>query len=76
MLPGAITTADLFRELTNMTVRLAVIEATTTRSEQVHSDHEVRLRAVERFRWALFGGASVIGALSGIATALLATRGH
>ena len=74
--PGAITTADLYRELTSMTVKLAVIESQTTRAEHIDTDHESRLRALERFKWALFGGASVVGASAGVIAALLTSRGH
>jgi hypothetical protein len=73
--PGAITTADLYRELSAMTVKLAVIEATTARAEQVYADHETRLRLLERFRWTVFGAASAIGSASGVIAALI-VRGH
>lgn len=72
---GAITTADLFRELTNMTVKLAVIESQTTRAEQQYSDHETRIRAIERFRWTLFGAAAAVGSASGVVSAVLASKG-
>lgn len=73
--PGMITTADIYRELVGMQVRLAVIEQQNTTSERVHNDHEVRLRGVERFRWILFGASSVVGALAGVITALVEAHG-
>ena len=74
--PGAITTADLYRELTSMTVKLAVIEAQTTAAQHVDTEHENRLRALERFKWALFGGAATVGAGAGVIAALITSRGH
>ena len=76
LVPGAITTADLYRELTSMTVKLAVIESQTTRAEHIDTDHESRLRALERFRWVWVGAASFLGASAGVIAALLTSRGH
>lgn len=73
---GAITTADLFRELTAMTVKLAVIEAQGVTAANQRADHEARLRILERFRWTLFGAASAVGSASGIVAALLTARGR
>lgn len=69
--PGSITTADLFRELTAMTVKLAVIEAQTLDGQHQRADHEIRLRSLERRWWAAFGFASAIGSASGIIAALI-----
>lgn len=69
--PGSITTADLYRELTAMTVKLAVLEDQGRRGEQERGDHEARLRRLEQFRWTIFGAASAIGSASGIISALL-----
>jgi hypothetical protein len=80
---GMITAADLYREVTGMRTevarafeRLSVVEVRNTASDQLHLDHETRLRALERFRYALMGAAGLIGAASGVVSALLATGGH
>ena len=66
---GGVTTADLYRELVGMrsdlTRVLAHQEATdliNRGAEQIHADHEARIRALERFRYTLVGVAIVIGA--------------
>lgn len=76
MAPGTITAADIYRELVGLQVRLAVIESQGTTSERIHSDHEQRLRSVERFRWVLFGASSAIGSGAGIVAALITARGR
>lgn len=74
--PGAITTADLYRELVDMRVKLAIIETQTATADRVHDDHETRIRGVERFRWILFGASSAVGTLAGIIAALITSKGH
>lgn len=56
MIPvGAVTTADLYRELIGM--RSDVVRAMTRleMADQIHSDHEARLRSLEQFKWKLLG---------------------
>lgn len=43
--------------------------------DTTHTDHETRLRALERQVWIAFGGATVLGSLVGIAAQYLMTRG-
>jgi hypothetical protein len=64
---GTVTVADLYRELVGMRSDLSRVlvhqEAVDTRmqtSEQLHADHEARLRNLERFRYTI-GGLSLIG---------------
>jgi hypothetical protein len=71
--PGAITVADLYREIAGMRAdvgraleRLAVVEIRNTTADATHMDHEGRLRTLERFRFTLMGVASAVGAISGI----------
>jgi hypothetical protein len=78
LVPGSVTIADLYRELVGMrsdlTRVLAHQEATdliNQRAEQVHADHETRLRALERFRFTLGGLAVIGGAAAGWAGYLL-----
>jgi hypothetical protein len=70
--PGSVTIADLYRELVGMrsdlTRVLAHQEATDLlnhNAEQIHADHETRIRALERFRFTLGGLAVVGGAVAG-----------
>jgi hypothetical protein len=69
---GGVTIGDLYRELVGMrsdlTRVLAHQEATdliNRSAEQIHADHETRLRALERFRYTLAGVAFVGGTASG-----------
>lgn len=74
--PGSITTADLYRELTIMTVKLAVIETQGQQGERQRADHEARIRGLERRWWVALGFASAVGSASGIITALIVASGH
>lgn len=69
---GQVTTADLFREL--RTISDAVIRL----EERVAliPDHEVRLRALERFRFTSVGIATAIATVAGVASSLLAGKIH
>jgi hypothetical protein len=75
ILPGAVTTADLYRELVGMRTevvraleRLAVIESRNQDDNQRSGDHEARLRMLERFRWKLAGACLTGGAVAGSLT--------
>lgn len=48
-----------------VTTQLASIATDNTRGEQVHQDHENRLRALEAVRWKIAGWSAAIGALGG-----------
>jgi hypothetical protein len=63
MIPaGAVTTADLYREMigmrTDITRALTVLDA----AHQIHQDHESRIRILERFRFTLLGAAIAVSA--------------
>jgi hypothetical protein len=72
--PGAVTTADLYRELVGMRAdivkaltRVEVIDTRTTADEAMRQDHEMRIRGLEAFRWKLTGVAVLASAASGYA---------
>jgi hypothetical protein len=80
---GAVTIGDLYRELVGMRSDLSRVlahqEATdliNRGAEQIHADHETRLRALERFRFTLGGVAVVVGAASGYVGYLLGHVAH
>lgn len=61
-------------EVNQILIRLAVMDAKldtigtdNSRGEQVHQDHEQRIRSLERVRWAIFGFGIAIGGGSGAA---------
>lgn len=60
--PGAVTTADLYREMIGM--RTDVVRALTLldAASRTDQDHEGRIRALERFRFTLLGSAAGISA--------------
>jgi hypothetical protein len=69
---GSVTIGDLYRELVGMRSDLSRVlahqEATdliNRSSEQIHADHEARLRGLEKFRYTLAGLALVGGAAAG-----------
>jgi hypothetical protein len=72
LVAGSVTIGDLYRELVGMRSDLSRVlahqEATdliNRGAEQIHADHETRLRALERFRFTLGGLAVVGGAVAG-----------
>ena len=72
---GAITSADLYRKMEDLRVNVTVaLEKLANHAAEV-SDHEARLRGLERFASKLMGGAITAGilsgALAGVVTALL-----
>ena len=60
--PGAVTTADLYRELVGM--RTDMVRAVTRLeiADGIDKDHESRIRALERFRYLLLGATIVVSA--------------
>lgn len=78
-LPNAqITIGDLYHELVGVRtdvskalVSLEVINATNTVADQIHRDHETRLRALEAWRWKLAGVLVVVAILIGFVSAWL-----
>jgi hypothetical protein len=81
-MPGAlITVKDLYVELHGMRedlTRLGMhMEKVDTRGEiadRERSDHETRIRLLERFRYTLLGASSLVGAISGVIAALVSAR--
>lgn len=83
--PGTVTIADLYRELVAMRAdvaraltRIEVIDSRNKGADDLHLDHERRLRQLEAFRWKLAGIAITVsvlcGLLSGYLTYLLSRR--
>lgn len=75
---GAVTTADLYRELVGMRQditkaleRLAVVDARNINADGVHVDHENRLRSLERFKWTLLGLAAAVSTTVSVSGTLL-----
>ena len=72
---GAITSADLYRKMEDLRVNVTVaLEKLANHAAEV-SDHEARLRGLERFASKLMGGAVtagiLAGAVSGVVTAII-----
>ena len=75
---GQVTIADLFREIAAMRTevartltRLEVLDAQGTAADQLHRDHETRIRKLEAFRWQLMGVYVLLSVLSGYVGFLL-----
>lgn len=72
MMPGNVTLADLFRVMSAMqadvakvATRLEVLDSQNRSAEDIHRDHEQRMRALEAFKWKLVGVAIATGVTSG-----------
>jgi hypothetical protein len=83
LVTGTVTIGDLYRELVGMrsdlTRVLAHQEATdllNRNAEQVHADHEARLRVLERFRYTLMGACAFIGVAAGFLGEYLGAHVH
>ena len=83
LVAGSVTIGDLYRELVGMRSDLSRVlahqEATdliNRGAEQIHADHEARLRALERFRFTLGGLAIVGGAAAGYVGYILGHAVH
>lgn len=71
--PGTVTAADLYRELVSMRADVAsalthlqIIEARNKNADELHHDHETRLRILESFRAKVLGISISVGFASGI----------
>lgn len=80
--PGSVTTADLYRVLQDMhkdvtkaLERLAQIDQRNTNADGIHTDHEARLRMLERWKYTMIGASGVVGAIAGWIAQYLASRG-
>ncbi len=80
---GVITVKDLLDELkglrgdlTRVLVHMESVDTRNQGADRVHADHEVRLRALERFRYTLAGLAVIGGAVSGYAGYVLGHAVH
>lgn len=69
---GAVTVADLYRELTGLRtdlqaahMTLRVIEERDQGTRTTLTDHETRIRLLERFRWTIAGLATAGGVIAG-----------
>jgi hypothetical protein len=81
--PGIITAADLFRELASLRADVgralestAILTVRNQAADQLHIDHETRLRTIERFRYSLMGVSSAVGSATGVISSLILARGH
>lgn len=76
--PGSVTTADLYRELIGLRgdlgralLRLERLDTVNSTAEEIHRDHEVRLRALEAFRWKLAGACLLVSGGAGVLAAFV-----
>jgi hypothetical protein len=70
----AITLKDVFTMITKLVGQQEAIHQRNLMADQLHTDHEQRLRMLERWRYAL--PASVVVGLGSLGTALAAFIGH
>lgn len=81
--PGTVTVADLYREMSGMRAEvgsalteLKVIAERNKGADQIHTDHETRIRMLERFRWTLAGVSLAGGGIAGYIGYLLGHVRH
>lgn len=68
-----ITTADIYRQLMQLTQELGELKGAVQRSAEMSKrvdDHETRLRVLERSRWPLPSLALLISLIAGIVSAV------
>jgi hypothetical protein len=75
---GVITSADLYRKMEDLRVNVTLALDKLGRADQIHADHEMRIRALERFRYSLLGAGMLAGAAAGTAAGILSSflAGH
>lgn len=68
---GQVTLADLFRvmsamqlDVSKVATKLEVIDARNKNADQLHADHEQRIRTLEAFRWKIVGLALMLSILT------------
>ena len=78
---GQVTVADLYREMVevrnqigNLVTGFTLAEERHQNDQEVHRDHERRIRTLERGWWKVSGAAAVISVIVSLLTALLALR--
>lgn len=81
--PGNVTIADIYREMVGMRsdvvralTRIEVLDVRNVDADRLHTDHEARLRGLERFRYTLGGLALIGGAVAGYVGYLLGHFAH
>lgn len=81
--PGAVTTADLYRELVGMRAdivkaltRVEVIDAQNADAHAALADHETRIRLLEAFRWKLTGVVLFVSTSAGVVSGIAAAHVH
>jgi hypothetical protein len=78
---GTVTVADIYREVIGMRTdvqraltRVEVIDAKNANADQIHADHESRIRQLEVFRWKLTGLSVVLGMVAGVVSGIIANH--
>lgn len=71
---AVITLKDVFTMVTRLVGQQEAIHQRNAAADQLHTDHEQRLRALERWRYAL--PASILVSLGSVATAVIALFAH
>lgn len=69
-----ITLKDVFTMVTKLVGQQEAIHARNLMADQIHTDHETRLRALERWRYAV--PASVVISAGSIASGVLVLLSH
>ena len=62
---------DMRADVMGALQKVAVFDARFASFDATNTDHEARLRVMERFRYTLMGAAGLAGAASGVVSALL-----
>jgi len=78
---GQVTVADLYREMVevrnqigNLVTGFTLAEERHKNDQEVHRDHERRIRGLERGWWKISGAAAAISVIVSLLTALLTLR--
>jgi hypothetical protein len=71
---AVITLKDVYTQVTMLVGHMQAVDTRNTLADQLHVDHETRLRALERWRYAM--PASIVVGLGSLGTAVAAFAGH
>lgn len=67
---GRVTTKDVYSQVTTLVGHMQAIDARNAMADEIHRDHEARLRILERWRYSLpvslviSGGSALVAALA------------
>jgi hypothetical protein len=63
-------------DIVRVLAKLEALDTINEKAEDIHRDHEARLRMLEAFKWKLGGACLALGGIAGGAASLIALAAH